>query len=154
MRVISNRNLVLAMFVAIAVSTSALYAQMGMGRRSRAPVYNPSTETTVKGTVEEVRTVSGRRGWAGAHLTLKSDDKTMDVHVGPSWFLSQNNFTFAKGDEVEVIGSKVTYQKADALVAREIKKGGKTLTLRNADGYPVWSRRSGAAPASPATSPQ
>jgi hypothetical protein len=154
MRIFTHRTLILAAVAAVTISASVLYAQMGMGRRGRAPIYNPSTETTVKGTVEEVRNVTGRRGWGGTHLTLKTGDKSMDVHVGPAWFISKNKFTFAKGDEVEVIGSKVAYQGADALVAREIKKGDKTLTLRNADGFPVWSRRGGAAPAPATPSPQ
>ena len=47
----------------------------------------------------------------------------------------------AKGDQIEVIGSKIKYQDADALIAREVKKAGKVLTLRHARGFPVWSRR-------------
>ncbi len=50
------------------------------------------------------------------------------------------NFTFATGDQVEVIGSKVKMDGADAVLAREVKKGGKTLTLRNARGIPAWSK--------------
>jgi hypothetical protein len=49
--------------------------------------------------------------------------------------------TFSEeGDQIEVIGSKVKYQGADALVAREVRKGGKALTLRNVQGIPQWSR--------------
>ena len=101
--------------------------------------YNPSTETTVKGTVEQVKQVTGRHGWNGTHLTLKTGAGTMDVHVGPSSYVSQQGFSFAAGDKVEVVGSKVTMGGNEALIAREIKKDGKTLVLRNAQGVPRWS---------------
>ena len=104
-------------------------------------MYDPTTETTVKGTVEEVKQISGHRdGPGGTHLILKTDKETLEVHLGPTSFLEQEKFTFAKGDQIEVIGSKVKVGGADALLAREVKKGDKTLTLRNAQGVPAWSR--------------
>jgi hypothetical protein len=54
--------------------------------------------------------------------------------------LADKNFTFAKGDPIEIIGSNVKIDGADVVIAREIIKGGKTLTLRNAQGVPVWSK--------------
>lgn len=117
------------------------YAQTGSGPGPRSRRYNPATETTVKGTVEAVKTVSGRHGWHGTHLMLKAGDQTLDVHLGPESFLKSKGFSFAKGDEVEVVGSKVNYKGGEAIVAREVKKGGETLVLRNAQGIPQWSRR-------------
>lgn len=43
------------------VSTAMVQAQSSWSARN----YDPSTETTVKGTVEQVKQVSGRRGWNG-----------------------------------------------------------------------------------------
>lgn len=128
----------LAAFTALCLVPSAS-SQMnsGMGRAHR--IYNPATETTVKGTVEAVRKVWGHRHWSGTHLTLKTESGTYDVHLGPSSFLKKKNFTFAKGDEIEVTGSKVMYRHRDAIVAREIVKDGETLTLRDAQGYPEWA---------------
>jgi hypothetical protein len=117
------------------------YAQVGPGAGRRARMYNPATETTVKGTVEEVKTVSGRRGWHGIHLMLKTEDKTLDVHLGPEAFLKEKGFSFAKGDELEVLGSRTTYRGGEAIIAREVKKGGETLVLRNEQGIPQWSGR-------------
>lgn len=121
----------------------------GPGPRPRAPRYDTATVMTIKGTVEEVTQMTGRRGWGRTHLTLKADKGTLDVHVGPTSFIEKEGFSFAKGDELEVTGSKVAYQKGEAIIAREIKKGDKTLTLRDEKGYPVWSRR-GRAPRNPA----
>jgi DNA/RNA endonuclease YhcR with UshA esterase domain len=103
-------------------------------------MYNPATETTVQGTVEEVKTVTGRHGWNGTHLTLKTGDKTIDVHLGPASFLKEKGLSLAKGDAVEVTGSKTEFGGSEAIIAREVKKGGETLTLRDAQGIPQWPR--------------
>ncbi len=103
-------------------------------------MYDPATEVTMKGSIEAVQQLTGPRGWAGSHVSLKTDTETIDVHVGPSWFLTQNKIALAKGDQIEVTGSKVKYGASDALIARELKKDGQSLTLRNAQGIPAWSR--------------
>jgi hypothetical protein len=130
------------LLIAIAISTlsvASVLAQRGMGQGA-GRMYDPATETTVKGTVEEVKQIPGQRGGAsGTHLIVKTDKETLEVHLGPTAFLEKEKFTFAKGDQIEVTGSKVKIGAADALLAREVKKGGKTLTLRNAQGIPVWS---------------
>lgn len=105
------------------------------------PHYDPATETTFTGTVDEVKE-HAHPGMArmGTHLTVKTVESTFDVHLGPSSFLKKENFTFTKGDVITVTGSKVPYQGAEAILAREVKKGDKTLTLRNAKGMPRWGR--------------
>jgi hypothetical protein len=50
--------------------------------------------------------------------------------------LSEEEFAFAEGDQIEVLGSKIKFEGRDILVAREMKKG----DLRNRQGSPVWSR--------------
>ncbi len=115
-------------------------AQAPPGPPKGVPMYNTATETTVTGTVEAVNQVAGRKGMAGTHLTLKTERETLDVHAGPSWFLAEKQMEFAKGDSIEVTGSRAKIGETETLIAREIKKGDKTLTLRNAQGIPVWSR--------------
>ena len=122
------------------LTVTFVFAQRTDQRRGQ-PRYDPATEATVTGIVQEVKQVSGSMGWGGTHLILDTDAGAFDVHVGPSAFLAEKGFSFAKGDRIEVTGSKVKYEAADALIAREVKKGDKVLTLRNAKGFPVWSRR-------------
>jgi hypothetical protein len=110
------------------------------GSPAAVPRYDTSTEATLKGSVEAVKQISGPKGWGGTHVTLKTEKETIDVHVGPSWYLAQKQINFAKGEQIEVIGSRVKFGDSDALIAREIKKGEQTLTLRNAQGIPLWSR--------------
>lgn len=104
------------------------------------PNYDPATEITVKGTVTEVIEHKGRRGWTGMHLMLKAEQEILEVHLGPKFFLEENQVSFAAGDEIEVIGSKVKYGKGQAFLPRQIKKDNETLSLRDKQGIPNWSR--------------
>lgn len=111
------------------------FAQGQRGMRN----YDPKTEVTVKGTIEEVQEFNGRNGRSGTHLMLKTDSGTLPVHVGPSAYITKQQFSFAKGDEVSVLGSKVQIAGKETLLAREITKEGKTLVLRNSQGIPEWA---------------
>jgi len=112
----------------------------GPGRQAGALHYNLATEVREKGTVEDVRQAGGYRGWSGTHILLKTAKEDLDVHLGPTAFVTQSGFSFAKGDQIEVLGSRVRVGATDALLAREIEKDGKTLVLRDANGIPKWSR--------------
>jgi hypothetical protein len=61
------------------------------------------------------------------------------VILGPSSFISSRGFLFSKGDEVEVTGSRVKTRRGDSLIAREVIKAGKILTLRDKTGVPEWA---------------
>lgn len=107
----------------------------GMGR-----TYDPDTVTTLRGTASAVTVVPARGGrMGGMHVALQSDGQTMDVHLGPTWFLQREGVEVAKGDLVEVTGSVVDSDGSTFLVAREIKKGQKILRLRDEQGVPAWS---------------
>ena len=131
-----TRYSLFAMMILVVCLVSSALAQGG--RRARR-FYDPSTEATVKGSVEKVREVTGGQGWNGIHLTLRADNQTYDVHVGPSDYVSKNGFTFSAGDQIEVTGSKIKVGGTDAIVAREIKRNDKVLTLRDSQGIPAWS---------------
>ena len=118
------------------------WAQRGPDR-----LYDPKNVLTVQGQVEKVETMSrpGRRsggeGQPGRQtqvVYLKTDQGTMAVHLGPVKFLEQQQFTPKVGDTMSVTGSKLTTGKGEVLLAAEVKSGGKTLTLRDAQGIPVW----------------
>ena len=133
---------ILILVASITASTAPVaYSQLrpGMGPRRGGHLYNPSTETTVKGTVQQVITISPGPGREGIHLDLKTESGIFDVHVGPAAYLAAKKFKIAKGDHVNVIGSKVSFEGHDAIIARELKKGGNVLILRDAQGIPQWS---------------
>lgn len=115
-------------------------AQVGRGAGPGMRNYDPSSEVTVTGGVEDIQQYTTRGWWGGTHLILKTSTDTLDVHVGPTSYLDGQQFSFTKGDQVEVIGSKIKVDGKDALLAREIKKDGKVLKLRDTQGIPLWSR--------------
>lgn len=123
----------------IVMILAACFASSASAQGSAGRYYNPNTEIAAKGTVEKVTNVTNGQGWYGVHLTLKSQDRTYDVRLGPSDFISQSNFAFAAGDQVEVWGSQIGSNTSGTIIARAIEKNGQTLTLRDADGFPVWA---------------
>ena len=127
-------------FVAlVALATAAtVQAQRGAG----GPNYNTATEVTLNATVTEVRNIPAQgRGPGGVHLIVSADGASHEIHVGPASFMSSKGFAFAQGDPVKIIGSKVTLDEKPVVLAREITKDGKVLTLRDAKGFPLWSGR-------------
>ena len=138
----------LSMFGAVTLlvvgSVPVAFAQTpGAGRRA-SPMYDVKTETTIKGTVQSVETVTGTSGrgryaLGGTHLAVKTEQEALEVHVGPTASLTEKGITFEKGDTLEILGSRVTIDKEPVVIAKQIKKGDKTWTLRDASGRPLWS---------------
>ncbi len=124
---------------AAALLVMAALVLPALSQAQRARNYNPATEATVSGSVDKVTDVARGGAWHGLHLTLKSGEKTYDVDVGPAAYVESKGFTFAVGDQIEVLGSTVTLNSAEALIAREIHKDGKVLTLRDSSGIPLWA---------------
>jgi DNA/RNA endonuclease YhcR with UshA esterase domain len=108
--------------------------------QAAAPKYDSSKESTFKGTITEVkdRECPVSHGM-GSHFMLKlADGKTYEVHVAKTSFVKDLELVFKVGDEVEVTGVKLTFQDADAILAREIKLGNDLFTFRDKSGKPVW----------------
>jgi hypothetical protein len=113
----------------------------GGGGAMQALHYDKTKEMTVTGTVDEVLPRQGRVGGSGTHVRLKTDSGMVDVHLGPSNWLENQKYEFAKGDALEVTGSRTTIDGVDSLIAREVRKGQTTMTLRNEQGMPAWAGR-------------
>jgi hypothetical protein len=116
---------------AIALLVPCLFAQA-------PPKYEPATETKVKGSVEELKLIPPTGGTSAAYLVIKSGEEKVPVYLCPKTFLDEMGVSFSPGDEVEVTGSKVKQDGADLILAREVVKGGDTVTLRFKDGKPAW----------------
>jgi hypothetical protein len=69
---------------------------------------------------------------------LKTEAGTLQVHIAPVRFLRGNGLTFNKGDQIEVVGSMVSYQGHDALIARKITRDNRTVAFRQPNGKPIW----------------
>ena len=122
--------------ILLAFTLGIASAQPGPGRAKR--LYDPATEKTVTGQIQDVQQTSKGRV-PGTHLIVKTESETVDVRLGPSTFIESHGFRFAKGDTVEIVGSQVTVSGSEVLIAKEVTKDGKKLTLRDSTGRPLWA---------------
>lgn len=121
-----------------AILLGALLAPaQGPGADKNMRMYDPATETSIKGTVEEAKQETHRM--MGTHVVVKVGGESKEVMLGPSDFITGQGFSFAKGDSIEVTGSRITMGGIEYIIAREVVKGGKTLTLRDTSGRPQWA---------------
>jgi hypothetical protein len=102
-------------------------------------MYDPKTVATVNGEVVSVAQIADRGTGYGASLTLRADKKTILVYLGPGWFIEKQGLTFAPRDQVEITGSQITFQGKPAIIASMVKKGDKSLKLRDPAGIPAWA---------------
>jgi hypothetical protein len=124
--------------VAIVACGIAVGAQR---RGGSPPQYDPKTEVTLQVTVTQIVQMEGRSQQRGTHLMVKSSDGVLEVDLGPQWFLADRKYAFAVGDALTVTGARLKRGERDAILAREIGKGGETMTFRDAKGFPLWAGR-------------
>ena len=103
-------------------------------------MYDPKTVEAIRGEVVSVETFTPMGGMSGGmHLMVKTDKETVPVHLGPEWYLENQDTKIEPKDTVEIKGSRITFDGKPAIIAAEIKKGEEVLKLRDANGYPAWS---------------
>ncbi|OPY64178.1 MAG: hypothetical protein A4E62_02901 [Syntrophorhabdus sp. PtaU1.Bin002] len=137
----------ISVFVFIFASES--FAQRGMrwkgsggwgteGQYGR--MYDPKTVETIAGEVTDVQRIAPIKGMSyGVHVIVKTDKETLPVHLGPAWYIENQDIKIQPKDKIEVKGSRIAFQGKPAIIAAEVKKGDETLQLRNENGFPVWS---------------
>jgi hypothetical protein len=103
-----------------------------------SPKYDATTETKIKGIIQELKLVPPSGGKPIVYLAMKGSPDSVEVFLCPKKFLDDMGVAFKADDEIEVTGSKVKQDGADLILAREVTKSGDTLTLRFKDGKPAW----------------
>jgi len=142
-------TLVMAMTMSIGLCAADALAQGGVQWRGEggwgpgAPYarrYDPQTVETVSGEVVSVDRVTPMHGMShGVHLLVKTEKETISVHLGPDWFIENQDVKLEAKDRIEVKGSRITLDGTPVLIAAEVKKGDRVLTLRDGNGIPAWS---------------
>jgi hypothetical protein len=140
---------VIISFISISFFSVSLFAQRGgMSKRGEGwgagsrynRMYNVNTVETIIGEVVSVGKITPVKGMSyGIHLLVKNGKETISVHLGPSWFMDDQKIKINPKDTLSFIGSRITYNGIPAVIASEIAKEDVTLTLRDKNGYPVWS---------------
>lgn len=105
-------------------------------------IYSPKTVTTVKGGVQSLGTLPPNNPTPGAAVSavLKTEQGALTIYLVPNWYLEDQKIALKAGDELEVTGSKVSLSKGQpqGIIVRDFKVGGKTVTLRDDRGVPIW----------------
>jgi hypothetical protein len=125
------------------------FAQRGMGGRGSGGwgresqfqrIYDLNTVETITGEVVAIDNQSPINGMSlGVHLQVETETTTIPVHLGPAWYLDNQDMQVEQGDWVEVTGSRVMLAEESTIIAAEVRKGDQILTLRDQHGIPVWS---------------
>jgi hypothetical protein len=99
-------------------------------------LYDPATETIVKGVVTDVSDFACpvSEGEIGSHLMLHTASGPVQVHLAPARIMRGQKLTFARGDQIEVVGSQARLLGKSDLIAREITRGNETLVFRDPKG--------------------
>jgi uncharacterized protein YdeI (BOF family) len=129
-----------ALAVLVALLACVALAANQAPANGKVPKYDKATEVKLKGTVMEVRDYECPiSGAMGAHVTLKvQDGSTIELHLAATKYVKSYEMVFNKGDEIEVAGSKVKFNGADTILAREITRGQDSFVFRDQNGKPVW----------------
>ena len=108
--------------------------------RPYARMYNPQTVETITGEIVSIDRITPMKGMSyGVHIVVKTDKETLPVHLGPVWYIENQDVKILLKDKIEVKGSRITFEGKTTLIAAEVKKGDDVLTLRDTNGFPVWS---------------
>jgi len=77
----------------------------------------------------------------GVHLTMKTNNDTISIHLGPIWFIEIQDITIKQNDDLEITGSRIDFEGKPTIIAAKVEKGEQSLVLRDENGIPVWSGR-------------
>lgn len=121
--------------VAFLIWSAATYR----GRHSAATgtaVYDVAKEVQVVGTVKDVRDFASPESGdvMGSHLRLQTAKGAVWVYVAPTSILHSWNLSFNPGDQIVVVGSEVQVSDRYDLIARQIRRSGKAVVLRDVQG--------------------
>jgi hypothetical protein len=125
-----RRSFIVALVMA---GSTAMLAQSG------SLTYDRAAETIIAGKVLHVVPFAAPDGGVGVHFDLQGPGGLINVHVAPAIYMGQQNIAFFSDDEVEITGVKVDQDGNKAFVARIVKRGDKTFTMRTDEGKPSWT---------------
>jgi hypothetical protein len=101
--------------------------------------YDPQTVVTVSGVVLSVTPPPVKPGLPYlVYLTLQTGEGKITVFLAPNIYVNKLPVKIKELDQVQVTGSKVTWEGKPLILAAEVKKGDQVLPFRRPDGVPYW----------------
>ena len=104
--------------------------------------YNIKTVETINGKVLGLDYFTSKHRMShGVHLQLQTTNEVIPIHVGPSWYLENQEIEIKPNDTLKIVGSRIIFDGKPAIIAAQITKGETTVKLRDENGFPMWSAR-------------
>jgi hypothetical protein len=73
-------------------------------------MYDPKTVETISGEIVDVDRITPNKGMSGGvHMNVKTEKETVSVHLGPAWYIENQDVKLQAKDKVEVKGSRITF---------------------------------------------
>jgi hypothetical protein len=120
----------------LAVPLGAQLAPETRATRAVGPVYDAAHEITLNGTIQEVVTKRVAGSPVGMHLLVAGPEGVVDAHVGP-YLTKDTQEALHAGLPVQIVGAVEQLQGKSILLARQLIFGGRTVTVRNENGFLV-----------------
>ena len=111
----------------------------GVGRQAVKPPIEAMSGTIKDIKIGPCERTTGRSS-EGAHLILQAqDNKTINLHLGPTSALGDELKQLSAGQEITFEAFRTDRMPKDAYVAKSLKVGDKTFALRDDSLRPKWA---------------
>jgi hypothetical protein len=131
---------------AVLFGIAALLAPMAAipgqtGQAQQEPRYDTASVVNFSATVTDIREVPKGSPLSGLHLVVLEADKetTVEVYVAPMQFLKELQIAYARGDRLQIAGSRIRFGSGTIVLAREVRRDVDTAYFRDEKGKPYWS---------------
>ena len=140
-------------FIMLAATAYAAPWDKSQQLKKMTDAYDTSKSEAFEGTVEQFFEITPPKSPSlGVHMIVKAEAESVDIHLGPAWYITRSDNQIAigdskiyKGDLVKVVGAKFEgplnpkYKLRGIRAAEVWKKGIMVFELRDKNGKPLWS---------------
>ena len=114
----------------------------GMAQRAEKPAIISMSGTVKDTKIGPCKLTTGRSA-EGAHLIVQSQDKVVNLHLGPSEAVGDVLKAAPVGQQISFEAFRTDRMPPDAYVAKSVKTADQTFTLRGDNLRPSWARGRG-----------
>lgn len=139
----THRNIKIVLLMAFCIVSLVGYSQKGTGENSGISRQQINPELLkMEGTIEEIESAPCKyttgKSVSGTHLTLKTQKKLVNIHLGPTSEVS-NLVSVDEGDFIKMIVFKTDKLPKDQFIATKLFINGESIVLRGENFKPVWA---------------
>jgi hypothetical protein len=113
-------------------------AQRTPSQKAAVPAYDAAHEVALQGTVEKVVAKPAADSPLGLHLLVDTPVGSVDAHLGLLREKQASQAGIVPGAAIEMVGAMTQVGGKELLIVRKLTVGGRTMTLRNKRGFPIF----------------